>query len=114
LTTLAMAYRNAPFHPDRREVSLANTASAEKRNRQAQKRRARNVQVRTGVKSAVKKVRDAVARSDGAGAKDALHAAEKTIGKAASKGVLHRNAASRKISRLAKAAARAAQAPKQA
>ena len=38
---------------------MANTASAEKRNRQAQKRRARNVQVRTGVKSAVKKAREA-------------------------------------------------------
>jgi small subunit ribosomal protein S20 len=82
---------------------LANTASAEKRNRQAQKRRARNVQVRTGVRSAVKKVREAVARGDSAGARQALQAAEKAIGKATSKGVLHRNAASRKISRLAKA-----------
>jgi small subunit ribosomal protein S20 len=82
---------------------LANTASAEKRNRQAQKRRARNVQVRTGVKTAVKKVREFVEKGDAAGAKVALHAAERAIGKAASKGVLHRNAASRKIGRLAKA-----------
>ncbi len=87
---------------------MANTASAEKRNRQAQKRRARNVQVRTGVKSAVKKVREAVANGDASTVKQALHAAEKTIGKAASKGVLHRNAASRKISRLARAAAKSA------
>ena len=43
---------------------MANTASAEKRNRQAQKRRARNVQVRTGVKSAVKKAREAITQGD--------------------------------------------------
>ncbi len=90
---------------------MANTASAEKRNRQAQKRRARNVQVRTSVKSAVKKVREAVAKGDPSTAKKALHAAEKTIGKASSKGVLHRNAASRKISRLARAVSKSAAAP---
>jgi small subunit ribosomal protein S20 len=87
---------------------LANTASAEKRNRRSQKRRLRNVQVRTGVKSAVKKVREAVARGDRTAAAEALKAAEKTIGKAASKGVLHRNSASRKISRLAHAVSRGA------
>ncbi len=85
---------------------MANTASAEKRNRQAQKHRTRNVQVRTGVKSVVKKVRDALAAGDGAAAKQALHAAERAIGKAASKGVFHRNAAARKISRLARAVSR--------
>ena len=85
---------------------MANTASAEKRNRQAQKRRARNVQVRTGVKSAVKKVREALATGDGTAAKTALAAAERTIGKASSKGVVHGNAASRRISRLASAVAK--------
>jgi small subunit ribosomal protein S20 len=85
---------------------LANTVSAEKRNRQAQKRRARNVQVRTGVKSAVKKVREAVQKGDADGAKQALRGAERAIEKASSKGVLHRNAASRRISRLAKAVAK--------
>jgi len=87
---------------------LANTASAEKRNRQAQKRRTRNVGVRTGVKGAVKKVREALASGDGAGAKAALHAAEKALDRAASKGVLHKNAASRRISRLAHAVAKSA------
>ena len=85
---------------------MANTASATKRNRQAQKRRARNVQVRTGVKSAVKKVREAIEKGDGAAAKAALHAAERSIGKASSKGVVHKNAASRKIGRLAHAVAK--------
>lgn len=88
-------------------------ASAEKRNRQAQKRRVRNMAVRTGVKTAVKKVREAIAKGDAAGARQALHAAEKAIGKASSKGVVHKNAASRKISRLAKAAAKTAPAAAQ-
>ena len=82
-------------------MKLANTASAESRNRQAQKRRARNVQVRTGVKTAVKKVREALEKGDGAAAKAALQAAEKSIGKASSKGVVHKNTGSRKVSRLA-------------
>ncbi len=86
---------------------MANTRSAEKRNRQAQKRRTRNVAVRTGVKSAVKRVREALEKGDAAGAKAALAAAERTLGKASSKGVLHRNAASRRISRLAHAVAKA-------
>jgi small subunit ribosomal protein S20 len=91
---------------------LANTASAEKRNRQAQKRRARNVGVRTGVKGAVKKVREALEKGDAAGAKSALKAAEKALGSASSKGVLHKNTASRRISRLATAVAKAGAAAK--
>jgi len=90
---------------------LANTVSAEKRNRQAQKRRARNVQVRTAVKNAVKKVREALARGDVAAAKAAMPAAEKALSSGRSKGVVHKNAASRKISRLAKAIAKPPAAP---
>jgi small subunit ribosomal protein S20 len=90
---------------------LANTASSEKRNRQAQKRRTRNVAVRTGVKGAVKKVREALDKGDASGAKAALQAAEKALDRAASKGVLHKNAASRRISRLAHAVAKSAAAP---
>jgi small subunit ribosomal protein S20 len=90
---------------------LANTASAEKRNRQALKRRSRNVAVRTGVKGAVKKVREALATGDSAGAKAALGAAVKALDGAASKGVLHKNTASRRISRLAHAVAKASAAP---
>ncbi len=87
---------------------MANTRSAEKRNRQAQKRRTRNIHVRTGVKSAVKRVREALEKGDGAAAKAALAAAERSLGKASSKGVLHKNAASRRISRLARAVAKTA------
>jgi len=84
---------------------LANTRSAEKRSIQAEKRRLRNVQVRSRVKSAVKKVRELLAAGDGAGARAALVSASKALDTAASKGVLHRNAASRRISRLAHAVA---------
>jgi small subunit ribosomal protein S20 len=87
---------------------LANTRSAEKRNQQAQKRRLRNVQVRTRVKSAVKKVREALAAGDGTAARTAFHSAARVLDGAASKGVMHRNAAARRISRLAKAVAHAA------
>jgi small subunit ribosomal protein S20 len=90
---------------------LANTASAEKRNRQAQKRRARNVQTRTAVKGAVKKVRDALTGGDAAAARASLSGAEKALSKALSKGVIHKNAAARRISRLAKAVAKSATAP---
>ena len=90
---------------------MANTRSAEKRNRQAQKRRALNVQVRTSVRSAVKKAREAIVQ-DPAAAKPTLQAALRVLDKAASKGILHKNAAARRISRLARAAAKAAAAPK--
>ena len=87
---------------------MANTPSAEKRNRQTQKRRARNQGVRTRVKSAVKKVRETLERGELAAAQEAFKVAARAIDKASSKGVVHRNTASRKISRLAKAVAKTA------
>ena len=89
---------------------MANTRSAEKRNRQAQKRRARNMQGRTTLKSAVKKAREALAQGAAAAA-PAVAAALRTLDRAASRGIVHKNAASRRIARLAKAAHKAAQAP---
>jgi small subunit ribosomal protein S20 len=83
---------------------LANTKSAEKRNRQALKRRARNTTVRTTVKGALKKAREALSTKDAAKTGDAVKAATRTLSKAASKGVLHKRNASRRIGRLAKAA----------
>ena len=87
---------------------MANTRSAEKRNRQSQKRRARNQGVRTRVKSAVKKVRETLVRGEQAAAQEAFKAAARVIDQASSKGVVHRNTASRKIARLAKAVAKTA------
>jgi small subunit ribosomal protein S20 len=91
---------------------LANTRSAEKRNRQSQKRRARNQGVRTRVKSAVKKVRETLERGELAAAEEAFKVAARVIDQASSKGVVHRNTASRKIARLAKAVGKAAPAKK--
>ncbi len=76
--------------------------SAIKRNRQNAKRRERNRVVRSRVKSDVRKVREAVASGDKPASEQELRAAIKEISKAASKGILHRNNASRRISRLSK------------
>jgi len=85
---------------------MANTKSAEKRNRQAQKRRARNQAVKTQVRGSIKEVRDAIAK-DPAKAAEIVRNAERAIAKAASKGVLHARNASRRIGRLHKAVASA-------
>lgn len=87
---------------------MANIKSAEKRHRQSLKRRARNVHWRSTVKTAVKKVRDALTGKDPAKAKEALVGAEKALKKAANKRAIHPRNASRHVSRLAKAVAHAA------
>lgn len=82
---------------------MANTKSAEKRMRQAAYRNERNTAIRSTVKTAVKKVRAAIAKGDNAAATELLAKATKTIDQAAAKGVLKSAGASRKVSRLAKA-----------
>lgn len=89
---------------------MANTKSAEKRNRQNETRRVRNTTARSQLKTTIKKAREAIAKND-ATAKPAVVAAAAALGKAASRKVLHKRTASRRISRLAKAAAKAAKAP---
>ena len=78
--------------------------SAIKRARQAEKRRLRNKTVRTAIRTAAKKVETLVAAKEKEEARKALLEAAEIISKAASKGVIHKNTASRKISRLAKLA----------
>jgi len=87
---------------------VANVASAEKRNRQRIKRRARNLFHLTTMRSYVKRVRAAIDAKDAAKATQALGAAVQIIDKAAQKGVIDRKTASRKISRLTLAVQRAA------
>ena len=89
---------------------MANTKSAEKQNRQAQKHRARNSHVISTLRTQVRKVREAIEKGDAAATKTELGAAVKLIAKAASKGVIHRSQAARRISRLTKAASTAGQA----
>jgi small subunit ribosomal protein S20 len=81
---------------------LANHKSALKRARQNDIRRLRNKSTRTRVKNVVKDVRQAVAEQSGADAVAELNTAKSAIDKAAKKGVIHRNTAARKISRLTK------------
>lgn len=74
--------------------------SAMKRLRQSLKRRMRNKSVRTATKTLIKKVELAIASGNKEEAGKALIEAIRGLNKAASKGVIHRNTASRKISRL--------------
>lgn len=90
---------------------MANTHSAEKRHRQSLKRKARNTAVKSEVKSAIKKAREAITSGDASKAKDALKAASSLLNKAASKGILHVRNAQRRIGRLAHNAAKASAAP---
>lgn len=82
---------------------MANIKSAKKRIITSGKRAARNKAVKSEVKTSVKKVRAAVEANDKAAAQEALRAADSTISRAVSKGVLHKNNGSRKVSRLAEA-----------
>jgi len=79
---------------------LANIKSAKKRILVNQTRADRNKAIRSGVRTAVKKVYAAIDANDKEAAKAALLVATSTIDKATSKGVYHKNYASRKISRL--------------
>jgi len=79
---------------------LATHLSALKRARQNEKRRLRNLHVESTVKSAIKKVREAIEGKDIEGAQTALSKAIPLIQKAHSKGVFHKNTSTRKISRL--------------
>ncbi len=82
---------------------MANIKSAKKRILVNKKRAERNKSIRSGVKTAIKKVTAAIESGDKAAANAALINATSTIGKATTKGVYHKNTASRKISRLATA-----------
>jgi len=81
---------------------LASHKSAIKKARQIEKRYKRNRFYRTRVKNVIKEVRLAVASKSLEEAEKALNKAIPIISKAASKGVLHRRNAARKISRLMK------------
>ena len=79
---------------------MANIKSAKKRILVSETREERNKAIRSGVKTAVKKVYAAIDANDKEAAKAALLNATSVIDKATSKGVYHKNYASRKISRL--------------
>lgn len=74
--------------------------SAIKRHTQSLKRAERNKQIRTRVRHVVRELREVIAKKDSGEAETMLPTVVKTIDKAATKGVLHRNSAARRISRL--------------
>ena len=82
---------------------MPNHKSAIKRVRQNEKRRTRNRQVISTARTFIKRVRAAVDSGNAEEAREALPAAIKALNVASSKGVIHRNQASRKISRLTRA-----------
>jgi small subunit ribosomal protein S20 len=94
------------------EHSVANTKSAEKAARQAQKHRVRNIALRSRMRSAMRKVNDAIAGGNAEAALSSYRAAVPAIDTLVNKRKVHRNKASRHKSRLAarvKALATAAQ-----
>lgn len=80
---------------------MANTTSAKKATRKIARRTAVNKARRSRVRNFVRKVEEAIASGDQAVAAAALKAAQPELMRAATKGVLHANTASRKVSRLA-------------
>jgi small subunit ribosomal protein S20 len=80
---------------------LANTKSAEKAARQAVKHRAHNVTLRSKMRTAIRKVNDAVAKGNKEDAQSSYRAAVPVIDSLVNKNIIHRNQADRHKSRLA-------------
>jgi small subunit ribosomal protein S20 len=80
---------------------MANTKSAQKMVRKLKKRTEINGARRSRMRTFVRKVEEALKTGDAGAAKAALEAAQPEIMRAAQKGIIHKNTASRKVSRLA-------------
>jgi small subunit ribosomal protein S20 len=80
---------------------MANTSSAKKAVRQMIRRTEVNKSRRSRVKSEVRVVEEAISSGDHAKAEAALRAAEPVLVRSAQQGIMHKKAASRKVSRLA-------------
>lgn len=79
---------------------MANTKSAKKAIRQIARKTAVNKARRSRMRTFVRKVEEAIASGDKVAAEEALRAAQPELMRSAQKGVVHKNTASRKISRL--------------
>ncbi len=79
---------------------MANSPQAKKRARQTERRTAVNKARRSRIRTYLRKVEEAIASGDQPTAADALKSAQPEIMRGVTKGVLHKNTASRKISRL--------------
>ncbi|MEJ5226624.1 30S ribosomal protein S20 [Thermodesulfovibrio sp.] len=85
-----------------RSTVKKRSKSVLKRIRQNEKRRLRNQSWQSRIKTSLKKVEEAIEKKEKEQTQELLNEAVKIISKAASKGVIHKNTASRKISRLMK------------
>ena len=83
---------------------MPNTKSAKRALRKSEVRRTRNRATRSELRTAIKNARAAITGDDAQAAAQALQVASKKIDQAAAKGVIHKNAAARTKSRLAKSA----------
>ena len=88
--------------PARTRTGMANTTSAQKATRVIARRTEVNKARRSRMRNSVRKVEEAIASGDRNKALEALKAAEPIIQRSAQKGIVHRNAANRKVSRLTK------------
>jgi small subunit ribosomal protein S20 len=79
---------------------MANTTSARKATRKIARRTAINKSRRTGMRNSVRAVEQAVAKGDRNAAVEAMKRAEPELMRAAQKNIIHKNSASRKVSRL--------------
>jgi small subunit ribosomal protein S20 len=79
---------------------MANTPSAKKAVRKIERRTAINKSRRSQMRTYIRKVEEAIASGDPEAAVAALRNAEPLVMRAAQKGILHKNAAARKVSRL--------------
>ncbi len=86
---------------------MANKLSSRKRVRQNERRRLHNRSIRSGMRTAVRKVNDAIREHDTEALDTALPAAQSRLGKAAKRKVIKKNNLARKQSRLMKAAHKA-------
>jgi len=100
LTSRGQAPISAARRYRRSKAVMANTKSAKKAARQIARRTVVNKSRRSRVRNAVRKVEEAIASGDRARALAAMAEAEPALVRAARKGVVHRNTAQRKVSRL--------------
>ncbi len=79
---------------------MANTAQSQKRARQTERRTEVNKARRSRIRTFLRKVEEAIASGDAKAAQEALRAAQPELMRGVTKGVVHKNTAARKISRL--------------
>lgn len=87
---------------------MANTKSAKKATRKMQRRTDINKSRRTRMKTEVRRVEEAIASGNKTAAAEALKAAEPVLARSGQAGIVHKRAASRKVSRLSAAVGRMA------